>query len=194
MERTAFILILCVIFSLGCARVKVGGSKEPIKLDISMRLDIYQHVAKDIDNIENIVSGAETKPVKKDTQGSLNLFISTALAQDSGLSPEVEQAALRRKDRRPELISWQRKGVIGENKSGLVGIVDSAKADASIQGLVNAENQDRMVIYEAVAKKNGTSVEEVQKLYAKRLQNDAPAGTPIEVYNEAKAGFEWRSK
>jgi uncharacterized protein YdbL (DUF1318 family) len=46
---------------------------------------------------------------------------------------------------------------------------------------VNAENSDRMTIYQSVAKKNGSSVEEVQSLYAKRLQADAPAGTPIET-------------
>lgn len=191
--KTIFILILCVIFSLGCARVKVGGSKEPIKVDISMRLDIYQHVAKDIDDIENIVSGQEAKPVKKDTQGSLNLFIATCFAQESALSPEVEQAALRRKDRRPELIAWQEKGVVGENSSGLLEIMARAKADTSLEALVKAENKDRKIIYEAVAEKNGTSVEEVQKLYAKRLQNDAPGSTPIEVLNEI-GKYEWRNK
>ena len=51
-----------------------------------------------------------------------------------------------------------------------------------------------MIIYQAVANKNNTSVEEVQKMYSKRLQNDAPSGTPIEVLNESTGAYEWRVK
>ena len=46
--------------------------------------------------------------------------------------------------------------------------------------MVSDENSDRMVIYKGVAAKNGTSVAEVKDIYAKRLQEDAPAGTPIQ--------------
>ncbi len=187
MRETIFVSILFVIFSLGCARVRVEAPKDPIKVDISMRLDIYQHVAKDIDSIENIVSGGQVAPAAKGPQSSVNLFVTAAFAQESGLSPEVEQAAMNRRDRRSELSSWQAKGVVGENRSGLVVI--RGAGDASSEALVAAENKDRMTIYEAVARKNGTSVEEVQKLYAKRLQNDCPSNTPIEVLNEG-----WKSK
>jgi uncharacterized protein YdbL (DUF1318 family) len=51
-----------------------------------------------------------------------------------------------------------------------------------------------MVIYREVARKNGASVEEVQKLYAKRLQSDAPAGTPIEVLDAATGRYQWKVK
>jgi len=194
MERTAVILILGVGLSLGCARVRVEAPKEPIKVDISMRLDIYQHVQKDINSIEDIVSGSGAQPKQTDKQGNLSLFLQTAFAEDSGLSPEVEQAALRRKDRRPEIVSQEEAGVVGENKSGLVEIKEPAKAGAAVEAMVKAENNDRIIIYEAVAKKNGTSVEEVQKLYAKRLQNDAPSQTPIEVLNETSGSYEWQPK
>ena len=63
------------------------------------------------------------------------------------------------------------------NKSGLVEVKD---AQAGTEALVSAENNDRMVIYNAIAEKNGSSVQEVEHIYAKRLQADAPAGTPIE--------------
>ncbi|KPK98302.1 MAG: hypothetical protein AMJ95_04900 [Omnitrophica WOR_2 bacterium SM23_72] len=189
--KTYLTVILCIVFGMGCARVKVEGPKEPIKVDISMRLDIYQHVAKDIDDIESIVSGSESKPEEKAPQSRRGVFIGTAFAQESELGPEVQQAALNRRDRRPALVSWQEKGVLGENKSGL--IVIKGAADSSVQALVDAENKDRMVIYQAVAEKNRTSVEEVQKLYAKRLQTDAPTGTPIEVVNE-DGSSQWRIK
>lgn len=189
--KTYIILIAGVILSLSCARVRVEVPKEPIKVDISMRLDIYQHVQKDIDDIENIVSGSKEKP-KAGNNSSLNYFVVTAYAQE-GLAPEVEDAALRRKDRRTELISWEGKGVVGENMSGLVEIRKPEGATDALEQLVKSENSDRLIIYQAVAEKNGTSVEEVQKLYAKRLQEDAPSGTPIESLNAA-GDYEWKIK
>jgi len=178
--RFFLILLLVISFSLGCAKVRVGGTKDPIKVDISMRLDIYQHVQKDIDAIESIVSGSKDNKKAADKQSLLGIFVREAYAQE-GLSPEVEQAALRRKDRLIELSSWEAKGVIGENKNGLVEIRNSQGADSAAGQIVAGENADRMIIYQSVANKNGTSVEEVQKLYAKRLQTNAPAGTPVET-------------
>jgi uncharacterized protein YdbL (DUF1318 family) len=109
----------------------------------------------------------------------LNGFVSFAYAQEA-ISPEVEKAAIGRRDRKAELNSWEEKGVIGENRLGLVEIRKQESSNSALNSLVNAENSDRMVIYQSIAKKNGTQVEEVQKLYAKRIQNDAPSGTPIE--------------
>lgn len=171
--------VVCVAsLAMGCARMQVGGTKEPIKVDIAMRLDIYQHVEKDIDAIEDIVSGG--KPAKKaGQQGSLlRMLVNDAYAQE-GLSPEVEQAALRRKDRLAELSSLEAQGVIGENKDALVEVRGAgAGAAAKVAG---DENADRMIIYQALAAKNGTSVAEVQKLYAKKLQGSAPSGTPLQA-------------
>ena len=173
------LLLVIMSLGLGCAKMQLGGTKEPIKLDISMRLDIYQHVEKDIDAIESIVSGSKDNKKAVGTQGFLGIFVGDVYAQD-GLSPEVEQAALRRKDRLTGLSAGQAKGVIGENESGLVEIRKPQGADSTTGQMVAAENADRMIIYQAIAQKNRTSVEDVQKQYAKRLQTDAPAGTPVE--------------
>jgi uncharacterized protein len=178
MNMKLMITGVCILCAIGCARVRVEAPKEAFKVDISMRLDVYQHVAKDIDSIENIVSGAPQKPVKPDIKSSLNIFVSEAYAQE-GLGADVEAAALRRRDRKPQLAQYESSGAIGENGSGLVEIRGAAGPDA--QAVVGAENSDRMIIYAAVAQRNGTAVAEVQKLYAKRLQVDAPAGTPLEV-------------
>jgi uncharacterized protein YdbL (DUF1318 family) len=175
----------------------VQAPKDPIKVDITMRLDVYQHVQKDIDDIESIVSGAKPadteKSATKDNQSLLGCFLSDAYAED-GLSPAVQQAALSRRGRLSDLASWESKGVIGENKLGLVEIRNAGAADSSVGQLVQAENSNRMVIYQSIAQKNGTSVEEVQKMYAQRLQNDASPGTPIEVVNESTGNSEWKIK
>jgi len=193
MAKTIGLLLIALALSLGCARVRVEAPKEPIKVDISMRLDIYQHVQKDIDSIEDIVSGSqkETKPSGK--QGLLDYFVGAAYAQE-GLSPEVEQAALRRKDRLTELVSWQEKGVLGENKLGLLEIRKKEAASAELEELIKSENKDRMVIYSALAEKNQISVEEMQKIYAEKLQGKAPSGIPIEVFNTSSGAYEWRIK
>src|SRR3989338_15566 len=67
---------------------------------------------------------------------------------------------------------------VGEEKGG------NPPAD-----LVNSENSDRMIIYNALSQKNGAPLEDVQKIYAKRLQDDAPAGTPIEAMNASGRRF-----
>ena len=177
MNKFLLLLFVLVLF-LGCARIKMEAPKEAIKVDVAMRLDVYQHVEKDIDKIENMVSDKQgKKPSAKDNHSLLECFVGNAYAED-GLGVDVEQAALRRKDRLSELAAMEEKGIIGENKSGLVEIKN--EPSLSDQGLVEAENSDRMIIYKAVAEKNGTSVDDVQHLYAKRLQADAPAGTPVE--------------
>ena len=84
--------------------------------------------------------------------------------------------------------------MIGENRKGLVDIRNAAEADGEAEQIVNGENSDRKIIYQAVAKKNGSSVEEVEKLYAKRLQGDAPRGTPIEVLSDADGSYAWKIK
>ena len=191
--KITLILMLGVIFSLGCARVMVQAPKEPIKVDISMRLDVYQHIQNDIDDIESIVSGSKEKVNSSDKESLLDYLICDVYAQGI-LNPEVEDAALRRRDRHSEIISWQGQRVIGENRLGLLEVRDPQSADASLKELIRQENTDRMIIYQAVAEKNNTPVQEVQEIYAKRLQGDAPSGTPIEVLNEATGAYEWRSK
>lgn len=191
--KNTLILLSAAILALGCARLSVQGSKEPIKVDITMRLDVYQHVEKDIDAIEGLVTGEKDKAKPADKQSLLNRLVPSAYAQE-GLSPEVEQAALRRKARVDELHALEARGVVGENKSGLVEARDMAQATGAVSQLINAENNDRMLIYNAVAVKNNTSVGDVQKLFAKRLQGRAPSGAPIEVLNAGSGVYEWTSK
>ena len=189
--KNFWIMFVILVAFFGCARIRVEAPKEAIKLDISMRLDIYQHVAKDIDAIEDIVSGNEPKTAPGKKGSMLDIFVKDAYAQDS-FGPEVEQAAYGRRDRKPQLDSLETSGAVGENKLGMVEI--RVSADPSTQALVDAENNDRMVIYKAIAQKNGISIEEVQKIYAKKLQDGATSGTPVEILNESSGRYEWKIK
>ena len=51
-----------------------------------------------------------------------------------------------------------------------------------------------MIIFRSLAKKNNVPVEDVQRLYVERLQNDAPKGTAIEVMNGSTGSYEWKVK
>lgn len=190
--KAIFIMMVFLMVSLGCARIKVEAPKEPIKMDISMRLDIYQHVVKDIDSIEDMISGSstQTKPANTPQSRLLDYIVPCAYAQE-GLSPEVEAAVSRRKQRRQELAALEQKGILGENSLGLVVLRIAESADVSVKELVSVENNDRMVIYQSVSGKNNVPVEEVQRLYAKRLQDDASSGTPVEVLSEKSLKYEW---
>jgi len=191
--KIVYLVLAVLLLSVGCARIKVEAPKEPIKLDISMRLDIYQHVAKDIDAIEDIVSGSGEKTPGARQGSMLDILIPNAYAQEA-LSPEVEQAALNRKARKQELVSLEERGVIGENRIGLAEIKNPEVVDAAAKALIDAENNDRTVIYRAIAAKNGISIKEVQKMYAKKLQDNANSGTQIEVINESTGQYEWKAK
>ncbi|MDO8525256.1 MAG: DUF1318 domain-containing protein [Candidatus Omnitrophota bacterium] len=181
MVRKIGVIFTVFLVAIGCARVQVVAPKDPIKVDIAMRLDVYQHVEKDIDTIEDIVSGNR---LGGQPQSMLDHFIGVAYAEES-LPPEVEEAAMRRKDRYQELTSAESSGRIGENKTGLTEV----RGDASLNGLVSAENSDRMIIYRSIAVKNGATVDDVQKLYARKLQSSAPSGAPVE-----SASGEWTTK
>ncbi len=173
--KKSFLVLLAVFAAIGCARVQVEAPKEPIKLDIAMRLDVYQHVVKDIDEIENIVAGKG----KKELSG---FFITNAYADS--LDPQVEAAAIRRRDRKGSVASLLSQGSAGEGRNGLL-----VQRSGGGESVIQEENADRMVIYQALAQKNGTSVSDVQKLYAERLQKDAPSGAPVE-----QASGEWTTK
>jgi uncharacterized protein YdbL (DUF1318 family) len=168
--------ILCVMFmSIGCASVEVKAPKDPIKVDISMRLDVYQHVENDIDAIENSISGSG-KAIGK--QSWIPSLVNDAYAEE-GFGPEVDSATEGRKSRRGQVMDLLASGVAGEGAGGLLEIVGIAGAQA--REVISAENNDRMAIYKGIARKNGTTIKEVAHLYSKRLQKDAPAGAMIQT-------------
>jgi len=186
-------VVVLFLLSSGCARVSVEAPKEPIKVDISMRLDVYQHIQNDIDAIEDIVSGGSSVPDEKDKQSLLEMFMPLAYAED-GLSKQVEKAALGRRSRLQEITNLEKSGVAGENKLGFLEIRNASAADSSTEQLLKSENADRLTIYKSLAEKNNISLEEIQKIYASRLQKEAPAGTPIEVFNQVSGSYEWKIK
>lgn len=191
MRLAALAALFLLVFTFGCASVEVKAPKDPIKVDVSMRLDVYQHVAKDVDEIENMVSNSST------TASGLHSFLpfrtEVAYAEES-MGPDVDEAVSGRKSRYNEITKLEGSGIVGENKKGLLEVRSPGKAAEDTLSLVTEENRDRMTIYRGIAQKNGTNVLDVQKVYAKRLQKDAPSGCPIEAVDEVTGKAAWTVK
>ena len=163
------------VLAAGCAHVQVDAPKDPIKMDISMRLDVYQHVAKDADDIENLVSGSAAKSKKAELS---SLILPSAYADEEEWTPEAKDAAYRRRDRRTELNTFESQGILGESNNALV--VSRSAGNERSQQVMNEENSDRNIIYQSIAKKRQTSVADVQKVYAERLRGRLASGTPVQ--------------
>ena len=183
-------ILLTVLFGVSCAQVQVKAPKEPIKVDISMRVDVYQHIQKDINAIEDIVTGDGAPGAQT---SFLDILVPSAYAAE-GLSAEVENAALRRKARYADIVSLEKQGIVGDTRAGFLAVRKPDMADKAVKSVVEEENKDRAKIYEALAEKNGVTIAEIEKVYAVRLQNDAPAGTPIEIPDERTGAYGWKQK
>jgi len=161
-RKTLWTLFGTLVLAAGCASVQVRAPKEPIKMDISMRLDVYQHVVKDIDNIESIVAGGAK------TAWLGNLFVGTAYAAETGLPAEATEAAYRRRDRKGSLDAYIAQGALAEGADALVG---SGRLRRRRRAAARAGRKLRSHDHlRAIAQKNGSSTEEVQKVYAKKLR------------------------
>jgi|GEM_PF-1434912 len=107
-----------------------------------------------------------------------------AKGENGDYPEEVRDAIERRSARRSELLSWEKKGVIGENMHGQVEIVKrGASKKNNLVALVEQENKDRSVIYAYVAKKDKVPVNETVRFFTRKIQTEAPAKTPIQCFN-----------
>ncbi len=96
------------------------------------------------------------------------------------MTPEVQSALNNRRDRFEQLRSLKATGDVGENANGyVVGIKSSSAADA----LVNAENNDRRIIYQTIADQNGLSsdIAAIEKVFGQVQADKAQPGDKIQA-------------
>jgi uncharacterized protein len=88
------------------------------------------------------------------------------------------QAEKTRMDARlPKVDALKAKGAIGENNRGLLEV---RSQDAEAAGIVSAENRDREAVYAALAKKEGTSADQVGRARAKQLAARSAPGVWVQ--------------
>lgn len=183
--------LLCFLIVLGCARLDIG-TKEPIKVDISMRVDVYKHVVNDVESIED--------QIYQGTEKQLNFIagMGTVYAQDYNISSqELGVAVENRKQRLGKMEGYLRQGYIGENRQAYLQIIKEdipSGIKDEIKSAIMEENRDREVIYKATADKNNADISEVRKIFFQDHYNRASSGYWFEVYDESKAEFIWKQK
>lgn len=170
--------ISLVVFVLGCAKVSLQTS-EPIKVDINMRLDIYQHAVEEIDSIEDQVFGDKMS------------FRLPALIRDAYALTDVEQAVYSRKARTKKIEQMFANGLVGEDRNALLIILKDGASDSD-KKFVKDENADRKLIYKATAEKMNLEYNKIVKLFYDDHFKRAQKGYMFETLVNGK--YEWKKK
>ena len=108
----------------------------------------------------------------------LPVFILGLLITDANSSgAEIKQRMI---DRLPVVKSLKDKGIVGENNKGYLEFIGKKKEQADV---VEAENKDRRLVYEAIAKQQSTTAELVGKHRAVQIAEKAQAGEWLQDAN-----------
>jgi uncharacterized protein len=79
----------------------------------------------------------------------------------------------RMKARLPVIKDLKFKGIVGENNRGYLAFVGSQREE---QAIVNAENEDRRIVYQALAQRENVPMERLEALRAKNIAEKANPG------------------
>ena len=82
--------------------------------------------------------------------------------------------------RLPIIKSLKVKGIVGENNKGYLQFIGKEKTNEDV---VAAENKDRQMVYEAIAKQQGTTVEVVGQHRAIQIAEKAEGGEWLQDAN-----------
>jgi len=96
------------------------------------------------------------------------------------MTPQVQSALDGRKGRFSQLAALKASGDIGENNQGYV---EALTGNGDAAAVAEAENQDRKVVYETIAKQNGLegALETIEKVFAGVQRDKAQSGEKIQL-------------
>ena len=103
---------------------------------------------------------------------AVSLFIISFLFINA--SAFAESIKARMKARLPAILELKEKGVVGEDKNGLLQFVGQKKEK---EDLIAAENADRKKVYSHIAKQQGTTAQLVGERRALQIAQKAKPGT-----------------
>jgi uncharacterized protein YdbL (DUF1318 family) len=107
----------------------------------------------------------------------LSVFILGILTADGYASDSIKERMI---NRLPAIKDLKARGVVGENKLGFLEFVGNQKEKADV---VEAENMDRKTVYEAIAKRQGATVELVGQHRAVQIADKARPGEWLQDAN-----------
>ncbi len=164
-------------------------------LTACVTVNIYFPAAEVRKAAEDIVKDVREQQPKQDgqpaTPSPTSWFFSVSEAHAASeltvSNATIRQLKERMKKRFPALAPYMAKGLIGEGLNGLLTIRSLSglglKEKANLKKLIDAENSDRMALYNAVAQAlniPSSQLARVQAIFAQQWQNTAPKGTFIE--------------
>jgi len=161
-----------LILLAGCSLPTVNlGTKEPlkvdpVKVDLNMRVDVYQH--------------ADT----------------TVQKRVAATQPAVtEDAQTRLRNRMGEVQVLKNNRLVGESRKGLLEIRNQPPGEFGeyVQRTVEAENKDRLAMMEEIVQKQHLRLEEVERQQSELARNKAFNGEWIEV-RQPDGTFAWKQK
>ena len=176
-------VIFCVLAVFGCARVNLQTT-EPIKVDVNMRVDIYQHVVEDVQSIEDQIYG--------DKERKINFLFSLENVYAQDYSDSIAQAIQGRKSRIDIIDEYLQKGYLGENKNADLEIVSkdiSPDTKEELTRIVKDENKDRGLIYEYTADKNNADIVKTRKIFFDDHYKRAPGGYWFQVCTDGECNW-----
>lgn len=164
---------LAFVLLAGCTNgptINIGTKQplkvDPLKVDLNMRVDVYQH--------------ADTTVQKR-----------VASAQPTA----TEDAQTRLRNRMGEIQVLKNNRLVGESRKGLLEIRSQSPGEFGeyVQRTVDTENKDRTAMMQEIAQKKNLVLEEVQRQQAELARNKAFNGEWIEV-PQPDGTFAWKQK
>ncbi len=157
----------------GCANgptINIGTKQplkvDPLKVDLNMRVDVYQHADA---SVQKRVTGA----------------------QPAG----NEDVQTRLRNRMGDVQVLKNNRLVGESHKGMLEIRNQPPGEFGeyVQRMVEAENKDRSAMMQDISQKKNLPLEEVQRQQAELARNKAFNGEWIEV-PQADGAFVWKQK
>jgi uncharacterized protein YdbL (DUF1318 family) len=152
----------------GCKAPSVRlATDEPLKVDINMRVDIYQH------NREGNGTTAESRPPAEKS------------------TPES-----RRRNRMADIQEFKNSRIIGEGADGLLVVIEEPPGDFGrfVVRTVGEENVDRMEVMRSVAERTRRPLPDVQADQAAEWRRRSFSGEWIQVPAEDAGPAKWQQK
>lgn len=100
-------------------------------------------------------------------------LIGVVLMCTSSRAQDISTIKVQMEKRLPLIVELKSKGIVGEDKMGYLQFVGGKREKEDI---VQAENQDRRKVYEAIAQKEGVTLEQVGQRRALQIANKARKG------------------
>lgn len=190
--------------------MKAAAVLSAVFLTACVTINIYFPAAAAEKAADEIIKEIQQEPVKPKPQSSwsgwqlsvlhglealLDNVISPAVAAEADLtidSPEIRQAQVSMQSRFPALQALYGQGFVGIQADGLLAVRDVPLSERNATNkLVQAENADRMRLYQAIANANGHPewLGDIKTTFAQRWVSNAQAGWWYQ-----NAGGSWKQK